>query len=553
MKEQGVPAYLTREGDGEARLAYFKALYSRESEAWEGECRKMEEREALYRGEGEVRPVCYADEGPVPAFARRNIVSELVEALIDPGIPSPRVRAIEKGDEPYAAAGEAFLRAAGEYLPLAEVNDLAERIVRVQGGVFYLVEYDPPAEKAGRFPVRLSALHPSAVVPQSGVFSSVEDMDYFFLRRDVPPPFSPPEGEEDGSSSFFDRAPNKRLQISCYYRNSRGGVGLFVWSDDAVLLDLPDCQERKRTVCAACGRPAAGREKCVCGSGDFILEPLAFSPLDGDPYPVPGLYPLVLQKNVSVPGRLLGESDVDRLASAQNTVNRVENLICERLVTGGTYMTLPSGTEIEVNTRAGKEIRLDSPADKAMFGSVDMQGDVGPALSYLAVVYEEARQAVGVTDSYQGRTDDTASSGTAKKFAASQTETRLESRKVMKRAAYAAVYERIFRLCLAYLDRPLAFGSGDGASTFSPKDFLRVEGGRKSYRDRFLFGCDEGAGLSGNREKLYSEIRAAFSDGALGEGEEARRVFWELLKSAGHPLAGMALRLMREEGEKSLA
>ena len=41
------------------------------------------------------------------------------------------------------------------------------------------------------------------------------------------------------------------------------------------------------------------------------------------PYYKPEVYPLVLQRNVSLFGQLLGDSDADKIADQQNTVNRL--------------------------------------------------------------------------------------------------------------------------------------------------------------------------------------------------------------------------------------
>lgn len=91
-------------------------------------------------------------------------------------------------------------------------------------------------------------------------------------------------------------------------------------------------------------------------------------------------------------------------------------------------------------------------------------------MAYLAQIYEEARQVIGITDSFQGRKDTTATSGTAKEFSAAQAAGRLESKRVMKDAAYAALFEAMFKFKLAYADEPRPVVSHDiegGPSTGS--------------------------------------------------------------------------------------
>ena len=89
-----------------------------------------------------------------------------------------------------------------------------------------------------------------------------------------------------------------------------------------------------------------------------------------------------------------------------------------------------------------------------MIDVYQFSGDLQYELTYLATVYEEARQVLGITDSFQGRTDPTATSGKAKEFSAAQAAGRLESKRTMKQAAYAQLFELMFKFWLAYSDEP---------------------------------------------------------------------------------------------------
>ena len=102
-------------------------------------------------------------------------------------------------------------------------------------------------------------------------------------------------------------------------------------------------------------------------------------------------------------------------------------------------MTLPPAAHIDNNAKDMKTLRPDSAADMAMIGVYTLQGDVEQDLVYLSQIYEEARQVIGITDSFQGRADRTATSGKAKEFAAAQSAGRLESKRVMKNAAYETI------------------------------------------------------------------------------------------------------------------
>lgn len=97
-----------------------------------------------------------------------------------------------------------------------------------------------------------------------------------------------------------------------------------------------------------------------------------------------------------------------------------------------------------MDSQDGERWYIGSAADKAMIGVYDFKGDLEYELLYLSNVYEEARQILGITDSFQGRADSTATSGKAKEFSAAQAAGRLESKRVMKNKAYADLFRMMF-------------------------------------------------------------------------------------------------------------
>ena len=254
------------------------------------------------------------------------------------------------------------------------------------------------------------------------------------------------------------------------------------------------------------------------------------------PFYKPDLYPILLQRSVSVFGKLLGSSDVDVIADQQNTINRIEQKIIDRLVKAGTRITLPAKANLRTDPEDGERWFLDNPADKSMIDVYEFSGDISSAMAYEAQVYEEARQELGITDSFQGRHDSTATSGVAKEFSAAQAAGRLESKRIMKQAAYATLFELMFKFWLAYSDepRPVSWKNSRGETEyqeFDRYDFLeRDEDGSYWWNDQFLFSCDTSAPLASNRE---GERRTAAPGGAAaghrrgldtGAGEHPARV-----------------------------
>lgn len=275
------------------------------------------------------------------------------------------------------------------------------------------------------------------------------------------------------------------------------------------------------------------------------------------PYYVPDIYPIVLQRNISVYGELLGESDVDKISDQQNLMNHINNKINDRMFKSGTKISLPSEVEINSDPEDGEVIRLEEPAQASMIKTFDFTGDLSPQLAYRATVYEEPRQILGITDSLQGRKDTTATSAIAKEFSAQQSAGRLESKRRLKNAAYARIFELIFKTALANMDEPRPIRKRENGKTvyrvFDPMDFYEMDDAGQWYvNDRFLFSTDSAAPLASNREAMWREISLQYDKGAYGNPgqDETRLLYWELMEELHYPLAASAKKAIKERIEK---
>lgn len=263
------------------------------------------------------------------------------------------------------------------------------------------------------------------------------------------------------------------------------------------------------------------------------------------PFYKPDIYPVILQKNVSVYGQLLGNSDADAIATQQNTTNWLSRKIINRLLAAGTRVTLPPKGNLRIDKEDYEKWYLDKPADKQMIGVYDFKGNLEYELAYLNHVYEESRQILGITDSYQGREDKTATSAIAKQFSAAQAAGRLESKRIMKNAAYARIFEIMFKFALAYADEPrtISYKNNEGETEyeeFNRYDFLlRDEDGQYYWNDQFLFSCDTSAPLASNREAMWQETRLNFQTGAFGDPNktETQILFWQKMEDLHYPTA----------------
>ena len=170
-------------------LDYWKDWASRNEAALGDQDERMDRREKLYRGEiRELRPLTERDtdrngERKVAAHVR-NIVAENIESEVSSTIPQPKVTARRQSDEGRAKILEDMLRNELDRLPMETLNDQMERTIPIQGGAYWLVEWDNSKRTHSTVgDVTVSILHPKQVIPQDGVYGSIEDMDAVVLKR----------------------------------------------------------------------------------------------------------------------------------------------------------------------------------------------------------------------------------------------------------------------------------------------------------------------------------------------------------------------------------
>lgn len=602
--------------------------------AYAAEIAAMNDREAIYDGCAEVEKMTENDHVTETPHVR-NIAAELIEAQVNTAIPQPKVTARRKEDEGLAKLIEDMLRNEMDRLPMEQINDVMERMVPIQGGAALLLEWDN--EKRTHTTVgelALSAVHPRQVIPQDGVTSSVEDMDYIILkvpqtkeklrrRYGVDLEDEREEEPEIRGAGANSATSDMVTQYIAYFRNDAGGIGMFSWVGDVLLCDIEDYQARRVRRCRACGeaepmdgegaedervsvterlRSMFGRDRrpgehkkgkiCPkCGARDWeevdeefeevwvpIKRGMGMAEIPGAfydesdagmptlmptkiPYYKPNIYPIIMQKNVSVHGQFLGGSDIDKIRDQQNTTNRLSAKVIEKICSMGSILTLPDDAKITVNTKEGRIVRLANPAQKAMIETLNLEVNVGQDMNYIAQVYEEARQVIGITDSFQGRRDATATSGKAKEFSAAQSAGRLESKRVMKEAAYAALFEAMFKFKLAYADEPRPVVSRDihgnrVYAQFNRYDFLaQDDAGEWYWNDQFLFSCDTTAPLANNREAMWQETRMNLQSGAYGDPAQpsTQMHFWTQMEILHYPGAAETKAYIQEEIERKRA
>lgn len=619
------------------RLEHWREIVERDKTAWEPEQAKMDWREKLFEGTKKMTPMTekeVPEKDNLQCYHVRNVIAENIESMVDSRVPRPKVTARNKNDEHLARTLEQLLRFFVDTYHLRTLNDQAERMGPIQGGFFWMVEWDDTIQTPdGPGDAKVSIIHPKQVVPQAGVYTDVEDMDHITVMvpmtvRQVWQRYGvdvEDQIEEDPQARGQDGETQSEDTLvtvyNLFYRNGRGGIGNLAWCEDVILCDLEDYQARRVLRCKHCGAVAtyarqpdperreemriAGQldesvKRCLyCEGTEFEEEEVQSRPVmpgektdyllngpegveelhlreanawqdeegrmhyeerDHLPYYQPNKFPIHIQKNISRFGKLLGESDVDKMEDAQNLVKHLDKVITDRLLKAGTITALPTDVKLQLDKEQGRIWRVDDPAKMNMIKTFNLSGDISFEMELEARAYEEARQATGVTDSMQGRRDATATSAKAKEFSASKAEGRMESRRVMKQIAWGRMYEMIAKLYLAYADegRRVRVEQPTGEVTyaeFKQSDFLKKDkDGGLYYEDGFIFSVDDATSIGESREAMWQEINASFAAGTLGNPQQLSTLilYWGLMEEQGYPGAANIKKKLEEQQEQAI-
>lgn len=625
------------------KLDIWQERFDEAKAEYQPELEEMTIRDDYYKGNKDI----YAPDGTVgskKASSIRNIIFELIESQVESTFPTPKVTPYREADEERAVEIEDMLRNEMDRLQSERLNDTDERTTPIQGGDFYLVEWDSTQRThttLGELNVQL--LHPRKVIPQQGV-ESLEQSDWVFLELAQTKEYIQrrygvnveDEGEESPEIRGKDKEQSDHMvtQVIVFFRNKDGGIGRFSWVNDIVVEDLEDYQAPQQHYCEKCDRTfSANHEECPhCGnkslqkrSQDFIeLEedivlynddksvkkvipaytqavdefgyPLEEQETDMSGFPLfdpvldvagipvvdeygvpqmkprmkpvmektkipvykPNKFPLIVRKNVSIDGKFLGNSDVDFIRDQQNEINKYLTKASEKTLKGGSVVVLPAGLDVDDTDEELRLVRYNNPAEADGIRVYNLQADFSGDMEIADRNYQQAREIIGITDSFQGRRDNTATSGKAKEFSAAQAAGRFESKKTMKRAAYADLYQIMFMFMLAYADEPREFKAVDQLGndvyrTFDRWEFLEQDAAGEWYwNDRFMFSTDNTGNLAQNREALWQETRENFQSGAFGNPQDINVLimYWTMMKEMHYPLAAKVLTNLEKQKER---
>lgn len=594
---ENAPEYYVNTDAETKRVNKFVSLYNR-AKSWkesqpEVSPKTIDMYRRAYKGELNALNITTGEESKRRSRQVRKVIYEMIESKIDNSVPLPKMIARYKSDKPLVDITESFIKTEIDDLMAKYINDASERSTYVDGTLWYKVCWDSmnsTHERQGN--VRIETRTIDQIVPQPNIVN-YKDLEYIFEISDM------------SLSKIYDiygrlivplsdDAQTVRV-IACYYLNENHIVGLFMWAEHSlqVICDEKDWQIRKIRVCAKCGANNPVQTECGnCGHTHFKYVNAEEEIIDEDivyienPYDtateeekaqimqeaqqtgqIPQQITIFATKGTKIPyyklrqlpfvprpaisslNSIYGVSEVKMILEEQDAVNKMLTKAVEKGMKSGTILTKPDKIKINDTDDTFKVVNVRTMEEAGMVQSKQAVSDISQDMALAGLLYESARGTSGITESYQGHTDRTATSGKAKQFAAAQSAGRIESLRVMKAAAFAGLYELVLKYLLAFSDEPRKFvktlpNGEEIEMTWNKYLFLdKDKYGNIYYRDDFKFNTDPAATLSQDRQLMWQETQDKFINGALGNPSDPRvtELFWNIMNMFEYPLAKVAL------------
>lgn len=522
----------------------------------------------------------------------RKMVYELIESKIDNSIPMPKIRPRYKTDLPLVSVTENYLKFEVDGIFTKYLNDRSERSTYVDGTSWYKVWWDSldnTHERSGN--VKIDLCRVDQIVPQPGV-SDYRQLEYIFERKEL------------SLTRIWDLYHRRIIPteantnvievISCYYLNSNRVVGLFMYAPHSrqVICNEEDWQIRKLRTCTVCGTVNPTGDTCRnCGSKTFKYENATEEILENDleeiynPYDVGETddesekehyksrvfltagtkipfykitqLPFIPRPAISSLDNIYGTSEVKVTLESQDAINKLLTKALEKTMKSGTILTKPEKLKIGDSDDTIKVLSVRTTEEAAMVQSRPVVADTSQDLVMAATLYESGKASSGVTESFQGAKDSSATSGKAKQYAAVMTAGRIESLRVMKSAAFAGLYELVLKYLLAFSDEPRKFvrvlpNGSQKEEVWNKYMFLdKDKYGNIYYRDDLRFDSDPASTLSQNRAQMWQETQDKFVQGAFGNPADPRvlELFWNIMDSLQYPLSKVVLAGIKENSQ----
>lgn len=555
----------------------------------------LNEREAFYAGTHEVdQNINSLDSNTIQKLSNQpyNIAYELIESQVNNNVPLPVIKSKRKEYKYQAMMIEDSLKNDITDTSINKVNDKNERTTCKHGFSAVEVIWDSSRQTNDYVgEVQLLQRHPKTIVPQAGIWDD-ELMDYIFTQISVTKQYiwsqygvslqneteQYPTVNTTGDTTINNLAEKVTL-ITCWYKDSDGDVGKFSWVQNHVLEDKPKYFYRRPYKCKECGSVGTtDMKKCECGgkfskeieeyevlAEDKVLnrtEKVTTYTLDEQGMPIPQVqeipvvipkgtrikyfapkeFPVVIRTNVPADFGFGGVSDIDVIRDKYTLISKLMNNVEEKLLKGGYIITCPEDMKLNLTNNIYQVIK-GTTQQLAGIDVKDLSLDVQKDLEVVRAVYEQAKSLLGITDSFQGKPDPSASSGIAKQLQIAQASGRMQSKEFNKHNFYTRLYKMMFYMKLAFYDelRPVVSKEENGEDKYFDFDkyefLLRDKDGEWYYNTDFQFSIDASGGWERNREFMYNQVMSLYSGGAFVASNPSV-MLWNVLDQLNFPNAG---------------
>lgn len=523
----------------------------------------------------------------------RKVAYELVESKLISLMPGPRMNPRYHSDISVVNATEALINYEIDRMLSEEVHDESEHSCLIDGTTWLKVEWDPfdnTNERSGMPKVLNCPV--DTVYPQPGVFD-YKQLEYIFEIKQLT--LATIIDLYDRQVSTNDNSDLITI-VEVYYLNRNRVVGHLVFTKDKLIVLSNDVEwgMRKLRTCAKCHSIVPVVETCPsCGGTTFTYRGVTEEILADDlvyvenkfrsgesedpsaddtkanttktipqgtkiPYYLVRQLPFVPKRTTKVPRDIYGISEVGLALENQDSINKLLNKAESKSSKSKTYVTKLKDTWITDDDAEVTFIEIDSFQEGQAIQVSQVVSDIAGELAMVNVLYGNTKSTQGVTDTDQGKTDNTAISGKAKETQISQSAQRQSSSKTQRNTAYAGVYELIFKYLLAYSDEERSFVAllPDGSyreEIWSKYMFLAKNSqGDLYYRDDFAWSVDSVAYITKDRELMWQMIDRDFLNGTTGSELDPQRsllLYWHMKDQQGYPLAKFAIKFLEENAK----
>lgn len=525
--------------------------------------------------------------------ARRKIAYELIEDQVNPRIPAPKMSPRYHSDIVPVQATEHLIAHEMDRMLSEEIHDEAEHATLIDSTCWFKVGWNPfdnTHERSGMPEVKVCPV--DTVFPQPGV-TNYRDLEYIFEDSTI----TLAKCYDLYGRKIHATKEDDTVDITTvYFLNESRHLGRFVWDRDThtVLANDVEWAIRRRRECTECGTIVLVDDSCpICGSKKIKYVPVLTERLTEDLQLIDNPYrsgetadqsqditavneaktlpagmeiphylirqlPFVPRRTTKVAGSLYGISQVELLLENQEETNLLLEKASKKSSASKTWVTKMRETGITNDSDELSIIDIEDPAEGSAIQVKQVVADISEEMAMVQMLYDNAKSTAGVTDTDQGKQDATARSGKAKQIQMAASNQRKQAPNTMRDAAYAGVYELIFKFMLAFSDESRSFVSllPDGTKreeVWSKYMFLNQdEQGNFYYRDDFAWSVDTATEITQDRASMWQLIDTDFMNGTMGnelDPARALEMYWQMKDQYGYPTAKYALEFLKASAQ----